>query len=379
MWREDGFSLIEIMVALAIGMLGVLVMLQMFALSEERNRTASSGGDAQSNGILTFDRLQSDIVRAGYGMNSVGLFNCKATWQVASGSYLGNAIRLAPVTINPVGATGAAIIPVGDPNTDTLLVMYGNADGEPEGNKAETAASPTYTVQMPSSFTVGDRVIAVPAACAADLIVDRISAVGTTSVTVAAGATGTSLFNLGRGPNGLPSASGPNGPTVLAYAIRSGNLTVCDYVKNDCSIAANTGNASVWEQLASNVASLRAQYGRDTTATMDGVVDVYDQSTPATACGWARVSAIRLALVTRSAQFEKTGGTSTAPIYVTTAAPTWAGSTIDNPTGSSVAAIDLTKKPDGTSNPDWKNYRYKLFQTVMPIRNVAWMGVPTGC
>ena len=367
------------MVALAIGMLGVLVMLQMFALSEERNRAASSGGDAQSNGILTYHQLQSNIVRAGYGMNSVGLFNCKATWQVASGNYLGKAIRLAPVTVNPVDAAGAAIIPVGDPNTDTLLIMYGNADGEPEGNKAETAASPTYAVQMPSSFTVGDRVIAAPATCAADLIVDRISAVATTSVTVAAGATGTSLFNLGRGPNGLPNAGGTNGPVVLAYAIRGGNLTVCDYVINDCSIAANTGNASVWEQLASNVVSLRAQYGRDTTATMDGVVDAYDQATPATACGWARVSAIRLALVTRSAQFEKTAGTSTTPVYVTTAAPMWAGSTIDNPVGSSVAAIDLTKKPDGTSNPDWKNYRYKLFQTVMPIRNVAWMGVPTGC
>ena len=365
-----GFSLVEIMVALAIGMLAAVVMLQVFALSEERSRTATSGGDAQSNGALTYYQLQSNILRAGYGLNSTSLFNCSATWQVASGNYLAKTLRLAPVTINPVDGAGAAIIPAGDPNTDTLLVMYGNGDSEPEGNKSDTTSAPTYTVQMPSSFTVGDRVIAVPAACSANLIMDRITGVAATTVTVATGDSGVSLFNLGRGPNGLPTATGPNGPTILAYAIRGANLTVCDYVVNDCSIAANTGNATVWEPIANNIVSLRALYGWDNggaTAApypaMDGVVDSYSSTTPGTACEWARVSAIRIALVARSAQFEKTA--------VTTAAPVW--------DGSAAAAIDLTKKPDGSANPDWQNYRYKLFQTVMPLRNIAWMGVPTGC
>jgi type IV pilus assembly protein PilW len=45
-----GFSLVEIMVGLAIGMLAVIVILQVFALSEGRKRTTTSGGDAQSNG-----------------------------------------------------------------------------------------------------------------------------------------------------------------------------------------------------------------------------------------------------------------------------------------------------------------------------------------
>jgi type IV pilus assembly protein PilW len=358
------------MVALAIGMLAGIVMLQVFALSEERNRTSTSGGDAQSNGALTYYQLQSNILRAGYGLNSTSLFNCSATWQVASGNYLAKALRLAPVTINPVDAAGAAIIPAGDPNTDTLLVMYGNGDSEPEGNKSDTTAAPSYTVQMPTSFTVGDRVIAAPAACAANLIMDRITGVAATTVTVATGDSGTSLFNLGRGPNGLPTTAGPNGPTVLAYAIRGGNLTACDYVVNDCSIAANTGNAAIWEPVASNIVSLRALYGWDNGGAaaapypaMDGIVDSYNRTTPGNACEWARVSAIRLALVARSAQFEKAG--------VTAAAPAW--------DGSAAAAIDLTKNPDGTANPDWQHYRYKLFQTVMPLRNIAWMGVPTGC
>ena len=355
------------MVALAIGMLAAIVMMQMFALSEERSRTASTGGDAQTNGIITFYQLQSNINRAGYGFNSISLFNCNTTWKVASGSLLSNAVRIAPVTINPISGASTALIPAGDPNTDTLLVMFGNGNGQPEGNKADTATNPVYTMQMANSFTVGDRVIAaasdVPDVCAANLLIDQISTVAPTTVTVAAGATGTTLFNLGPGVAGLPTAAGPNGPTILAYAIRGGNLTTCDFVLNDCSLAANTGDAAVWEPIASNIVSLRAQYGQDTSSSMIGVVDSYNQTTPTTACGWARASAVRLALVAKSAQFEKT--------VVTAAAPVW--------DGSASTAIDLTKKPDGTANPNWQNYRYKLFQAVMPIRNVAWMGVPTGC
>ena len=354
------------MVALAIGMLASIVILQMFSLSEERNRTATSGGDAQSNGVLTFYQLQSNIARAGYGLNSLILFNCRTTWSVASGNNLTKSLALAPVTVNPVDANGAAIIPAGDPNTDTLLVMYGNGDGQPEGNRSDTSTSPNYTIQMPSSFTVGDRVIAAPAAatgCAAGLIVDRIAAVAATTVTVAIGASGTSLFNLGRGPNGLAIAGVQNGPTVLAYAIRNGNLTSCDFMVNDCSNGANTGDATVWEPLASNVVSLRAEYGRDTSATMTGVVDAYDQTTPTSACAWARVAALRVGLVARSAQFEKTS--------VTPAAPTW--------DGSADVAIDLSKNPNGSANPNWTNYRYKLFQSVVPLRNITAMGVPTGC
>ena len=353
------------MVALAIGMLASIVMLQMFSLSEERSRTATTGGDAQSNGVLTFYQLQSNIARAGYGLNSVALFNCSTSWPVASGTLLATSLRLAPVTVNPVDDTTAhaAIIPAGDLHTDTLLVMYGNSDGQPEGNTADVSTTAnSYTMQMASSFAVGDRVIAVPSAptgCSAGLTMDRVTAVAPTTqtVTVATSASGATLFNLGRGPNGLATAGAQNGPTVLAYAIRNGNLTVCDFIVNDCSISANTGDATVWEPLASNIVSLRVQYGHDTGTPMDGIVDAYDQTTPTTCSEWTRVSALRIGLVARSAQFEKTA--------VTPAALTW--------DGTAGAAIDLS------ANANWQHYRYKLFQSVIPLRNITALGVFTGC
>jgi type IV pilus assembly protein PilW len=90
---------------------------------------------------------------------------------------------------------------------------------------------------------------------------------------------------------------------------------------------------------------------------MDLTVDAFNQTTPTTECGWVRMRAIRLALVARSAQLEKDP--------VTAVAPSWAA--------SAAAAIDLS------SDAAWQRYRYKVFETVVPLRNLAWLGVQSGC
>jgi type IV pilus assembly protein PilW len=340
-----GFSLVEIMVALVIGSLAAIIMLQVFALSEERKRTTTGSGDAQSNGMIAFYQLQRDISQAGYGFSATRLFNCNVVWPVASGANIATPIRMAPVTINP----GAAIIPAGDANTDTLLVIYGNDNGQPQGNLILAQAGATNTVQMPTSFALNDRVIVAPSACAGNLLLDRITATDTGSVQVSTAAAGTTLYNLGQAPS------------ILAYAIRGGNLTVCDYLVNDCGIAADKDKPSIWVPIANNIVSMRAVYLRDTGA-MDGIADTRDQATPADSCGWARVPAVNLALVGRSGQFNKD--------FVTSTAPTWAENGVA-PIGGTGAAL--------STDASWKNYRYKVFEAVISLRNVGWMGVQTGC
>jgi type IV pilus assembly protein PilW len=116
------------------------------------------------------------------------------------------------------------------------------------------------------------------------------------------------------------------------------------------------------------VVAVRAQYGRDTTATMDAIVDVYDQTTPATACAWSRVSALRLGLVSRSALLEKDAVTGTATGLVPP--PAWAG--------SAAAPFDMAQAALATGQ-SWQNFRYKVFETTVPQRNMSWMGVQSGC
>lgn len=361
--RSAGFGLVEIMVAMVIGLIGMLVMMQVFALFEGQKRTTTGASDAQNTGAITLYTLQRDLQQAGYGVSAMNVMGCNLA--LPSGVTIPN---IAPLTINPA----SSVVAPGDPNTDTLLVFYGVSNSPAEGDGITTQPSiSVYSVQTPTSFSAGDQVIAVtnialpqPSPC--NLALTSVVASGgtavpfTSDVTVASGVMGATnglLFNLG------------TSPVLHAYAIRGGNLTLCDYSANNCGDPAQAGNPAVWAMVARDTVSLRAQYGRDTTAAMDGIVDVYDQNTPATACGWVRTSAVRLALVSRNGQLEKTA--------VTTAAPAWDGGPASGvpvaPIGSASTPIDLS------SFGEWEYYRYKTFQTTVPLRNVAWMGVKSGC
>ena len=345
---QSGFSLIEIMVGMVIGLLAIIVMMQVFAASEERKRTANAGSDAQNSAVIALDGIQRDIGQSAYGFAMTRLLGCNLQLP------FGAPVPLAPVIINPP----VAVIPAGDANTDTLLVSYGLGNDQPDGYNVLSQSGTTYTIVGTSMLRVGDRVVAAPAACGATtLVLGTVQAVNASVVQLSTSAAGTALFNLGATPR------------FLAYAVRNGNLVVCDYMAANCgdATAASLANPAIWRLVAENIASLRAQYGQDTSGPpMDGTVDAYNQTTPATACLWARTPAIRLALVARSAQFEKEN--------VTLAAPQWSGSTSPTP-----VVIGAPTNPDGTPDALWQRYRYRVFETVVPIRNVAWMGAVSGC
>lgn len=358
---QRGFSLIEVLIGLLIAMIGVVIMMEVLITSEQRTRTTSGGNDATSSGAVMLHLMQRDLLQAGYGINSLGPLGCSLKLPN------NKVVPMAPVVIYPAAST-STVVPAGDPNTDRMLVLYGNDTGQPEGNTVYSLAGSAYTVQAPTAFHENDYVVAFPGNCTANLTVAKVTAVGATDVTVDAAVVGaTTLYNLG------PS------PRVVAYAVRNGSLTSCDYMTSDCT---NTSAAN-WTAMSGNIVSLRAQYGRDTAVgAMDGVVDVWDQTTPTTSCGWVRTSAVRYALVARSAQTESTLNASGQRVceQATVAAPTWQGTTAtaSNPTALPID-LTLTKDQTGATVSDWQCYRYRTFETVAPSRNVLWMGTQAGC
>jgi type IV pilus assembly protein PilW len=349
----QGFTLVEILVAMVIGMIGMIIMLQVFATAEGQRRATTGTGDAQTSGAMALYDLQRDIRQSGYGFNSLSLLNCSLALGEPSNATLP---ALAPAIINPRRADNSLLLPAGDPNTDTLLIAFGDANGSPEGEAITDPSTPTLSVQTAADFRQGNRVISGPSSAAAVCpairlyFVRRVDGNWITvdwprpNVTPPAPPApfNALLFNLGAAP------------TIRAYAIRGGNLTVCDFLASNCSRAGNARNPAIWVPIASNIVSLRAQYGRD-TAPPNGV-DTWDGTTPASACDWVRVSALRLAVVARNSQVER------SPI--TLAAPTWEGS----------AAVPINL----SARANWQNYRYKVFETVVPIRNLPWMD-RTGC
>jgi type IV pilus assembly protein PilW len=406
----SGFSLVEIMVGMVIGMLGIIVIMQVFALFEGQKRTTSGGSEAQNTGAIALSGLSDDIRQGGYGFNLMNLIGCDVLLPAglprSAGTTAATLQAMAPVTIN------SPSVPAGDANTDTLLMVYGNSDILPEGNSIVTPViDPThFKVQAYTSFLTNDIVIATPPnrSCApanppvtilnqVTTAPTNVSVTITPGVTPAANVTPGMLFNLGQTV------------TIHAYAVRNGSLTMCDYMANNCGDPLKVNptvtnpaavlDPTVWVPIAGNIVSLRAQYGQDITnhgtsitnlktGSMDGIVDIYSQTPPgntgatADACGWLRTLSIRLALVARNSQFEKSAVTTNAPVWEGSTAtnnnPSWAGSIA----GASANPIDLTKNPNGTVNPNWQNYRYKVFQTTVPMRNITSgvrLGLASGC
>jgi len=146
--------------------------------------------------------------------------------------------------------------------------------------------------------------------------------------------------------------------------------------------------------IADNIVHMRALYGLDdgindgVTVTYnigapvkgDGIVDRYvDAATfnallaaaPAPApTPWANLIAVRIAVVSRSALPEKpSSGKLTDPCDATVSEPQWTGSPwaagLNYKTRLDVSSI--VAAPD-----DWKCYRYRVFETTIPLRNWIW-------
>ncbi|HXV12315.1 MAG TPA: PilW family protein, partial [Burkholderiales bacterium] len=98
----------------------------------------------------------------------------------------------------------------------------------------------------------------------------------------------------------------------------------------------------------------QAQYGRDTNG--DGIIDVFDEFNPVTAADWATILAVRIGVIARSGLYEKTEVTPVGAIKL------WPDS----------AVAPTTVGPIWTPTAEERHYRYKVFHTVVPVRNMIW-------
>jgi len=408
--RQAGFTLVEVMIAMLIGVIGIVVMMQTFAVSEGFKRTTTSGTDSQINGGVALYMLEREIRLAGYGMNSMLPQGCTSVrvWNDNSGT--GVDMRMVPFEINPPG------IPAGDANSDVILVAYGASDNFVSGVAADQpsgAASNFKVTDNRDAFRAGDLVVAVQPGAGpggtTSCVMHELTGVPGGGGNCGAPATGGSdVLNHNTGnyknPNAacqmtkatynnasgikdstgatVPALNRTNGgqlfnlgalPQVKVYAIRGGNLTVCNMMSQDCTNAAN------YQVMVNDIVSMRGVYGKDfdgnptpTTPAGDGVVDSWSRAALATSNQITRVLAATVQITARSAVKEKPSTGTTCNATASASRPDrsqdWMGLSLTPNDGTlGGGQIDLT-----ASSVDWACYRYKLFQTSVPLRNMIW-------
>lgn len=357
-----GVTLIELMVGMLVGLLAVMLISQVLLVSEGQKRTTTGGADAQVNGALALYTVQRDLQMAGYGItSSPNVIGCPISARFNGASPTGFAANLVPVVITPEASRGGGAV------GDAVRIL---------ASSKGSFAVPTRVI--PPGYAVGGSDFPVRASVGfaqGDLALVATNDTQPCWVFQVSGAP--AARSLPRTNNS--AAWNPSNTPDVAYGdgavlMNLGTLVDTRYEINNNRLQsftfdfANPAAARPAVDVQPDIVNLRAYYGRDTSVPMDGVIDVFDQTTPTTNAGWLRVLAVRLMVVSRSSTYEKE--------MVTTANPQVSVGTSPAVTGAATCAagscITLDVGAGVTGDVPAKHYRYKVFDTIVPLRNMLW-------
>lgn len=377
--NQRGMTLVELMVALLLGLVTTYFIAQVFAVAEGQKRTATFGSDAQVNGAVALHTLKRHLQNSGYGITSAyeGLgCTIRGEYGTAGNTTAVPAMTLAPALITP-SATASA------PSDSVTILASNKSDFAVPSRitaKTEPASGQRYMrVNNSAGAKVGDVMMTVPQVRDANhpctlftVAEDNSSPTATLSreyIPMLAAAA--SSFNH------APDTVWPPGGIVEGDWVVNLGQTMRRMV---FGVGGDNFQVTTWtqlgigttEQLQSGVVLLKALYGHDTDG--DRIVDTYDTNTPADTAGWRNVLAVRVVIVARSGQRERD--------IVTTAEPTWnVGANVDvnyvGVPGSAATSCVASASNCAVTLPlshlnDWQYYRYKVFDTVVPLRNLIW-------
>lgn len=352
--RQDGFSLIELMIGVVIAMLGLAAVGSMMMTFSKKRSTVTQTQGAQDNGVMAVYRLEKDLAQSGYGL--MPLQRCVS---ITDGT---NSFVPSPVIITD-GGTGSDRVQV--TYITSTSGMFGAEHVDAGGftmSVATAVTDPANTAMTVSTFAVrstvgfspqnltaspavqGDRVVLAPTSSqgAITCSLTRLVSVGTASTGIA-GATDGYVGNLGSFASNI-------------YSINGTTLELTEF-----GAAAN--------RLVDDIVFLKAQYGlaADSSST---AATTWQSSAPADI---QQVVAVRIGVVARSALRENE--TIDAPATLSVLPAISGTSTVASP-ASGLCATDTATREVKCTVPDTR-YRYRPYSTIIPLRNVMWTRCPT--
>jgi type IV pilus assembly protein PilW len=348
-------SLVELMVGIAVGLLVVVAASGSLSFFEGQRNTSLSGNAAMNSGVMAGYLLQRDLRNAGVGLMNATQIACNTLNVFYSGATKANGLPVAPVLITDGGA-----------GSDSISIFFAASvlgSAPVQLTRGLTAATDNLHVNSTSGLQQGDVVLIAGASGADPCSVAQLSAVTPTGTDVELAHTsgGSYPFNPAD-----PAGAFTTAPLYAAggAVLRTGSgITWRSYSVDNTNalVAADriTGNTI---KVATNVLSMQAQYG-----ITDGISNEIRQWVDATnewdstlgpldAPHIARIRAVRFSVIVRSAKKELARDASGVCTTTTAAPQPWP----DAP------AMDLS------ANPDWGCYRYQVYASIAPLKNVVW-------
>ncbi len=363
---QAGFTLVEIMVGLVIGMLATLIVMQVFTVFEAQKRTTTGAGDAQTNGNIALYTVARDLKQAGFALMPTSLPTVNSPLKCANLIVDGAADASVPNRVFPIAITNGVAV-AGVSASDTVRISYGDSD---------TGGNPLTIVKMGPSAnlpTANDAETGDSFGCTA----------GSRTLVLSQDGLSCSLSTA----SAVTAASGviPGYITLTDPSVAAGGANVsCLGNWSEITYAVNDGNLERnGEPVLEGIVNLQAQYGISAAGKIKTDPDfntVVAWVDPDAASGFdapsvadrIRIKAVRIAVIARNARKETknpaTGLCDTTASCTALNDPAATGLCAWAGTASSPApAVDLS-----ASDPDWACYRYRVFETVIPLRNVIW-------
>ncbi|MEO7339217.1 MAG: PilW family protein, partial [Caldimonas sp.] len=368
-----GLSLVEILVGVAIGLIGIVAIFQAVAVWTKHTQTTSSGGDAQVAGTLALFSIERDLKQAGHGFGRAAapVMGC----QVA-------ATDTTPPRAFPFGLRAVEIAASAGGAPDRISMLAGDSSFYVEEQTFTDSTATTKKLRRRGGFKRGDlAVVAVnPGASAATASCELIEVNDDTDPNNYIGhstAPYVSFYGGASAPAVAPRFnSAASAPVFLSGTIYNlGPRPRLDEWRIQNSRLIRTEllfDSTVARQIAEGVINLKAEYGVDSNG--DGQISATEWVTAAPS-DWRSLLAIRVAVLVRSRQYERNGDPGASGVRAVTPTarnPNYFGDPtrtflMTNVDGSTDSFDDATADPN-----NWRYYRYRVYERVIPLRNMLW-------
>ncbi len=362
--RQRGFSLVEMLVGLAIGLIASGAIIQTFSTYEAQKRSTVAGSEAQENGLVALAQLEQDIHNAGSGIADPAIFDCTQaqtyTYSSAAGGPIPN-FSLAPLVIT-AGATATA--------SDTVQVNTGDLLGGLPAYTTQPMTKPNVplTLTRIDNFVPDDLMVVTQGGNCTVMQVTKVDSASN---------------SVDHNPSGFYN---PTPSVTMTWPVYTTGARVLNpktivsklFAVNGVNLQLTTSNVGVAPSvdtfaLVHNVVLMKAQYGVAPigSQSVDTWVNATGAWTPAalaaSPANRKRIKAVRFVVVSRSDKQEGTNVTTACTnvsLQVNNGPCAWRDS-VANP----APIVDLS------ADPAWQKYRYKVYQTIVPLRNVLWGNV----
>lgn len=391
--NQKGFTITEIMVAVAIGLIGTLVVFKALQSTNIVARNTTGGSDAATTAAVALYGIEHDVRMAGYGINDTSIVGCQI--------LMANSTMTLPADVVAKTAAFAPAIVLGTAANPTLRIAYagGRAIVPTKLTKIQSGTS-TEIVRVVNLYGLKDEgvVVLFTEADSASTLTPlagkpcTVAQTKKTSSEWSVDPTNTDLLiqNSGVSPFSAPSGSGQTyllegrvhnlGSLAFTNPALPANMPVWREYRVDPATETlqekNIFTSSTFTTIAANVTAMHVDYILRNGSVRSGFPVLNPLTNPTTDLPILRdVVGMRVSLLTRSDQPDYSKGTAcrtstslNSEQMVTPQDSLTLSTGFKDATGG-----DVRFTLNRTNNANAFCYRYKVQSTTVMMRNMAWL------